>query len=92
MRRRQHVRQLTQRMIGRERLLFKDIQPGARQLARLTRADHRLLIFKPGARGVNQQRARLHVRQRRAVQQMTGALTQHQMNRYHIARPEQRRQ
>jgi len=76
-------------MIGGQRLLFEHVETGTGQLAGLQSGNHRWLIDNPRARGIDQQRAGLHLRQRGCINEMTRAFTQYQMKRDEIADVEQ---
>ncbi len=60
------------------------IQPGAAQSAGLQGGQQRRLVHQPAARGVDQQRVRLHQGQLGRANQATGVVVQRQMQAQHI--------
>ncbi len=78
MRREQRVRQAPERMIPRQRLAVVDVER-RRDAAALERCDQRRLVDQRSARGVDQQRARLHAGELRRADDAARALRQHEM-------------
>jgi hypothetical protein len=68
----QEVGRLEQRVLGRQRLGIGDVECRTGDLARVQREQQRLRIDDRAARGVDEQRGRLHARERGAVDQVAG--------------------
>ena len=80
MRRQDHIRQLAQRMIDRQRLGVEDVEPGAGDPIFLQRLDQRGSSTQRPARGVDQISGRLHLRQFMRADQSARARAQHEVH------------
>ncbi len=71
---------MPERVVGRRRLVFEDVQPGAAQVARRQGGDEGLLVDHRPTRGVDQESTFPHALERPRIDQMMGRLIQRHMH------------